>query len=59
MNYWGCVVNLGYSGCLFRLCTPLGSDKILRGNSNYKSFFRFPLFWSKTGSLAMGRLRGG
>ena len=49
----------GNSGSVPGVCFTVGTDKVLRSDSNHKPFFSIPLFWGKISGLAMRGVLGG
>jgi len=55
MKYWCYPFCFMYGCSFFRLCFTLGSDKILRGYSNYEFIFCYSCYWKECSRMIVGR----
>lgn len=47
---------LDYGDCIFRLCSPLRSDVLLRGYSYYEFIICYPLSWEDASGVSLRRV---
>lgn len=55
MKHWSSPTICSHSNCIHRLCTPMRTNIILRGHSNYKPIISHPLYWHHPSRMNLRR----
>lgn len=58
MKYRSSPIYPNHSNSLYRICTSMRTNKILRSYSNYQPFLRYPLYRKNFSRMNMRRVRG-